>query len=321
MNYSSKDYLSHSEERISRLRKIINGRPVAILAAGPSIKELEERISELRHTDICYLGLNKFFVQENNILQKIDKKVSIFTCSGREGMPEVMNETINFLNRNEDNMFISSFWRDSFGLLDHDFNLEQFLRDYDKKVLFFSLNRKKNVPNNDYPLHFIETNSLLILIQMAQIGRAESIVLFGADGHGGENVNEYYYRQNEYEVKGWNGVNEALISDTMRYFNPIASFAIRNTCKTYGLPLINILNCSLNSCYTPFPKISYDGAFEYLLKGKKVIGKLDLRVPRKPKMPNAFVLFAQKIVNFWKRYKWSSFRLVLAKVWHKLMTF
>lgn len=46
MNFTSKEYLPNTEERIEHLREIIDERPVAILAAGPSIKELEERIGE-----------------------------------------------------------------------------------------------------------------------------------------------------------------------------------------------------------------------------------------------------------------------------------
>jgi hypothetical protein len=77
MDFSSSVYLPNSEERIDALRKIIAGRPVAILAAGPSIENLERRIHELRHKDICYFGLNQFFVQETHILQKIEKKLSV----------------------------------------------------------------------------------------------------------------------------------------------------------------------------------------------------------------------------------------------------
>lgn len=71
-----KEYLPNSKESINHLRRIINGRAVAILAAGPSIKELEERISELRHADICYFGFNQF-VQETHILLQIDRGAPI----------------------------------------------------------------------------------------------------------------------------------------------------------------------------------------------------------------------------------------------------
>jgi len=80
MNFSSKDYLPNSEERIDHLRRIVNGRTVAILAAGSSINDLEKRISELRHADICYFGLNSFTVPETPILEQIGKHLSIVMC-------------------------------------------------------------------------------------------------------------------------------------------------------------------------------------------------------------------------------------------------
>ncbi len=286
MNFTSKDYLPNSEKRIEYLRRIVNGRPVVILAAGPSIKDLEKRISELRPADICYFGLNSFTVQETPILEQIDKHLSIVMCSSREGIPRAMKDIVDFLNRDEDNMFVSSFWRDTFELMDRDFDLNQFLSKYDRKLIFFDLSWERTVPNSEYPLHFIVSNSLLGLIQLAVIGKASRIVLFGADGGCGKNVKEWYYRQEDPGHRGSAtgeyivSPRENLINDTNKYFNSIASIAIRNIYKTYNLASIDILNCSENSFYTPFPKVSYDDAFDYLLRGKKFQREMDLRVPK-----------------------------------------
>lgn len=75
--------------------------------------------------------------------------------SSREGIPNYINSIINFLNRDEDNMFVSSFWRNTFELIDRDFDLNQFLSKYDRKLIFFSLSYERTVPNSDNPLHFI----------------------------------------------------------------------------------------------------------------------------------------------------------------------
>jgi len=56
--------------------------------------------------------------------------------------------------------------------------------------------------------------------------------------------------------------------------------AIRNVYETYNLPPVDILNCSENSFYNPFPNISYDDAFEYLTTGKKITKKTDKRTPK-----------------------------------------
>ncbi len=274
MNFSSKDYLPNSEKRINHLRKIIDGRTVAILAAGPSINDLEKRISELRDADICYLGLNHF-VQETYILQQIDRHLSVFMNSCREKIPRTIKDTINFLNRDEDNILVSSFYRNAFELMNNDFDLNQFLSKYDRKLIFFYMLRERTVPNSDYPLHFTFDNSLQTLIQLAMIGKASRIVLFGADGYCKENIKEYYFRQGEYPP----APRENLITCT-KCFNAAMPIAIRNTYETYNLAPIDILNCSENSFYTPFPKVSYDDAFDYLLRGKKFQREVDLRVPK-----------------------------------------
>ena len=274
MNFLSKEYLPNSEERIGHLRRIINGRTVAILAAGPSINDLEKRISELRDADICYFGFNEF-VQETYILQQIGQHLSVFMDSARENIPPTIKDTIYFLNRDEDNILISSLYPKIFELMNNDFALNQFLSKYDRKLIFFYLFEERTVPNSDYPLHFTHSNSLQVLIQLAIIGKASRIVLFGADGYCKENIKEYYFRQGEYPP----APREHLIFDTKR-FNAATPIAIRNTYETYNLAPIDILNCSENSFYTAFPKVSYDDAFEYLLMGKKYTRKSDLRVPK-----------------------------------------
>ena len=181
MNYNIKAYLNNSEKRIEKLRKIINGRPVVILAAGPSLSELERRIYDLKKIDICYFGFNSF-IQEKNILKKINKKYSVYMDSCSKNIPLNMQYIYNFLDNPDDNIFISSFYNDTFGQLGKEFGLKDFLKKYDDKLLFFYLSWLRSVPNSSQPLHFIASNSLLIMIEIALIGKPSSIMLFGADG-------------------------------------------------------------------------------------------------------------------------------------------
>lgn len=276
MNFSSKEYLPNSKKRIERLRKIVRGRHVVVLAAGPSINELEHRISELREADICYFGFNRF-VQERHILQQIKKNLSVFMNSTQEHINLYFNDIISFLDREEDNLFVSSFWRDTFKLMPSNFNLNQFLQKYDEKLLFFGIGDHRTFPNENYPLHFPSGPSLMLMIQLAIIGKASSIVLFGADG-GFIDHFAGYYRKEEY--KPWPDASEALIWDTHKAFNPRLPILMKNIYRLYKLSTIDILNCSKNSLYTPFPKISYDNAFEYLLRGKKFNRVWDLRIPK-----------------------------------------
>jgi len=182
MDFESNNYLPNSSKRIKHLQKVVNGRPVAILAAGPSIYELENRVDELINADICYFGLNSYFVQEANIINKIEKRMSVVMCSSPSGIAGTQNEIMDFLNRKKENIFVSSYYDNTFKHMGSDFNLTHFIEYYNKKLLFFYLHSDKSVPNKHLPLHFMISNSLLILIQLAIIGKASKIILFGADG-------------------------------------------------------------------------------------------------------------------------------------------
>jgi len=161
-------------------------------------------------------------------------------CSSREGVPKTMSDIINFLNRDEDNAFISSFWRDTFQLLlDTGFDIQQFFDDYNKKLVFFNLTFGRTVPTTNDPLHFIVSNSLLVLMQMAIIGKASSIVLFGADGGAPQDSTEWFYRQDDLgyrSVTAGNFIMDAkkdILKDTLTFFNPIASTALNNLYKNF----------------------------------------------------------------------------------------
>ena len=108
MNFDQREYLPQAEERVKHLQEVVGGRSVAILAAGPSLYILEERIEELRNVDICYFGLNSYTVQEVHILQQIDKRFSAVMCSSREGLPGALKDIFDFIDRKADNVFISS---------------------------------------------------------------------------------------------------------------------------------------------------------------------------------------------------------------------
>jgi len=116
-------------------------------------------------------------------------------------------------------------------------------------------------------------------IQIAIIGGASRIVLFGADGGCKGNSEEFYYRQGEYKPVPW-AVEGGIIADTKISFNPVVPLSLRNVYRGYRIPQIDILNCSENSYYNPFPNISYDDAIECLIAGKRVTKKADKRTPK-----------------------------------------
>ena len=259
MNWDHKVYLPESEKRIEHLRDVVAGRPIAILASGPSISELESRISELKGLDICWFGFNTF-VHEKYILSKIGSQMDIYMDSCRENIPMTMPEILEFLERGYPNLFISTFCRNTFELLGDRFNLPGFINRYSQSLLFFYLASTCDVPSQENPLHFTEGNSLQMAIQIAVISGALKIVLFGADG--GASSENRYYRQESYH--GPVPYVAKLLQDTINHFNPVMPVSVQNTCEAYDIPVPVILNASMSSLYTPFPKCDYDTAFRVL---------------------------------------------------------
>ncbi|MBI2064436.1 MAG: glycosyltransferase family 2 protein [Candidatus Yanofskybacteria bacterium] len=277
MNFESSDYLPNTEKRIAHLREIIAGRPVAILAAGPSIKELEERIDELRNTDICYFGINTFFVQENHILKKISKYFSVIIEAtlikdDEDILPNIFDKVVSFLDRKDNNILVSSLT-----------SLLQFSDKYDEKLLSPSfVNGDRKIPNRDHPLHLINGNSLSGLIYLAVIGGASKVILFGADGYTvNTDTEKTYYRADEYypTMEKSSEPQQQLMRNTNKGFNPIIPISLRNIYQTHDIKPIPILNCSEVSFLTPFPKVSYNDAFAILLGKKGIEDIKDLRVP------------------------------------------
>ena len=257
MNWDHEVYLLESEQKVINLQRLVNGRPVGIMASGPSIVELESRITELSTLDICWFGFNTF-THEDHILSKIGRKYSIYMDSCRENIPMTISRLKEYLGRQENNLFISTYYRDTFALLSHE-DKEYIFKRYEK-LLFFYLASTHDIPSTENPLHFIEGNSLQMAICIAIISRTPKIVLFGADG--GSSSKECYYRQKDYH--GPVPSNQKLLQDTINHFNPTMPISIQNTSKAYDIPIPIILNASMGSLYTPLSKCDYNTAFRNL---------------------------------------------------------
>lgn len=260
-------YLPNTEARIERLRRVINARPVAILLPGPSIGELERRISELENCDICYFGVNDFRIMETYILQKINRNLSLAMCTAAPG--ERLDDNIDFLERREDNIFVSE--RGSFQAkgMPEGFHLGRFMGKYDKKLLFLNTvpipvidgRLVIQVPTQKCPLHFPRQNSLSILLALALIGEASKVVIFGGDG-GKTNTGELYFRPSDPGERHF-APEQAIVTDT-RVFNETMPSVMDRIYKIYNLRPVEIINCSVQSHYTPFRKTSYDEVFNLL---------------------------------------------------------
>ena len=276
VNLNFSHYLPNTEERIERLRRVINKRPVAIILHGPSLEELEERITELKDCDICYFGLNDFWVTEKHILQKIDRNFPIVMCSAIGYRSPQMNNVIDFLERQEDNIVIRDTYYAPITL--GEFDLDKFIEKYDKKLLFFtsiftSIRIRYGlflpIPSIGYPLHFPRQNSFSIMLSLALIGEAPMVVVFGGDG-GRINRRELYFR--ECALGYPESAQEQSLAKDTRAFNVTMPLILDKIYKIDNLRPIDIVNCSEQSHYTPFRKLSYDETFALLKSFKKDAG-------------------------------------------------
>ena len=278
LNFSH--YLPNTEARIERLRRVINGRPVAIILHGSSVEELEKRITELADCDICYFGLNIFRVPENNILQKIGRTYSVLMYgSFKSGGDSETGNVIDFLERQENNILISE--RAGFHPLEvaGGFDLGQFIAKYDKKLLFITGTPTVSitlgsellirVPGIEYPLHFLRQGSFAILLSLAVIGQAPLVAIFGGDG-GRIKGRELYFRETNSNLP--ESLSEQTLTFDTKVFNLTMPIMLEKICRIYNLRPIDIVNCSVQSNYTPMRKLSYDDTFA-LLKSFKARGR------------------------------------------------
>ena len=261
MNFAH--YLPNTEGRIERLRLIIDKRPAAIILYGPSVIELEERITGLKDCDMCYCAVNRFWIIEKYILGKINHNLSVVMCSAdaRGEAYGTMSRVVSFLERPEANMFIST--RRAFA----NAGANELIPRYDNKLLFHKTAWGSGdplfgqVPNSEYPLHIPLLPSLSVILSLVIIGGASRVAIFGADG-GRTKETSLYYRQSELHAVG----QESSITYDASEFNQFMPGVLQKLYKTYSLLPVDIINCSPQSHYTPFRKLSYNETFD-LLKG------------------------------------------------------
>ena len=257
MNYSH--YLPDTPKRLKRFKRLVGGRPVAILVPGYSLYEFQDRIEDFKEFDICYASINKWLPLEQDILSKIDKRFSISMCGAApDGFIE---EICSYLDREDDNIFITERmnFKEAGGQ-----NIIRLYDNYDKKLLFFtSFYPAQDRPSSDYPLHFIRENSLSILTALITIAEPSAIIYIGADG-GRINKDEFY----------WQRVNEFTHADGLKYessverdtgwFNQHVLITLKLTRETHNVKQCEIINCSEKSYLTPFQKLSYNETIDYL---------------------------------------------------------
>ena len=262
--YWPDQYLANTPERIERLKELIRGRDVALLAHGPSIAGLEERIGELADRDVCYVSVNRFGVLESGILEKIGRLVEIVCPTNPTEFQVQGDKIIEFLERDEDNMVISSCYGIA-GLPEVLPSGMSFTEQFDEKLLFFySAHHFPAIPS--HPLHFIPANTPSVLIPLLQLGEPRRIYFFGGDGgadldqggpsHYRMDTEEFRQQRNETTYARF---REKLVVDA-EMFNEICEFSVIWTAAFHGVEQAPVYTVSPNSNFQVFPRIDYDRA-------------------------------------------------------------
>lgn len=249
----------------TKINEIINNRTVCILSHGASIQQLEDYIVELKDYDICWMSLGLYTIMEDFILSKIGKKLDLlFDCATvPEPQMEVYEKQIRlprieqFLARPDNNLWITTH-----GLIRDSINpyKPSIWKDYQSKILkvdeLFPTHNYMDVPN-----------SITLMIASALCGQAKKIILFGFDGHvGNDNMSHSTYYKAELAHNEWiyaygNTVNMGLKRDTLdfeRRFQPIL-LSYRQLFNNDA----DIVNCS-SSQYQCIRQIDYNQLKEEL---------------------------------------------------------
>lgn len=226
---------------VTNLQKIIKGRTVAILLHGRSIKELETRINEFADYNFCYTSINRFSIMERKILSKIGKKLDIVFLMSEQEMPRRVEETKEFLNRKTNNCLMTTYSALSW-LIPKDWN--EIVEKYSSKLYIMPRLLCRPV----YPI------SLALILDQLIMNKVKQVILFGADGFllpSGKVTWDQNLMLNTYFDPGFfiNERRASGLSFGTKHFNDTFRYDDR---------IINVLNCSKNSFYTPFPRISYN---------------------------------------------------------------
>jgi len=221
-----------------KIKKVIDGRNVAILLHGSSVAELESHTKEISDLDVCFCSMNFFRAPEERILKPAGKRLSIVFCSSEEDIVKRSADLAEFLGRADNNLLITT---EEAGSL-----VPEIIIKFSDKICFVET---PILPKNLMP------NSLNVLLQVLLKTETSSqcIALFGADGLlvKGANISETYYGKEslQKEKRTWN-----LVSDTV-LFNFTFPLILNKITDSYtSQPFI--INCSPASNISVFSKNS-----------------------------------------------------------------
>lgn len=255
---------------LSKLKQIINNRPVAIMVHGKSIETLEQRINEYKDLDVCWVSMNLFSIMEKFILSKINKKLDIVLDCSTVANSNLVNYENNFrqprlkefLSKQYNNLWVTT--KGIIDLYKNIINKNKFINTYINKILIVDT----IFPPSQIAKYMSVPNSLTLLIAAIIAGGASKIVLFGCDGYRGKvsiGINSYF-KPNLQRIERYNALGSSLDPGVNRDTDGFEGRFSR-LYKEYKLLFNNnveIKNCSNISVYKCLPKITYDEVIDWL---------------------------------------------------------
>ena len=251
----NKEFLNNRQQTsLNKLRKVVKNRVVGIMSHGESIKELEQRAKEFKDYDICWVSFKHYNIMEDFILKKIDKKLEIvLDCSASKFKDfEIKTRIPTMKEHMKNNTLFLSTWR----LLGTQYR-EMGLYD------FYQRNKNNIVLVDDLFKRLDGTpNTLFLLISAIAVGEPKKIILFGVDGKKTESndIFEGYYKP-ELQAQ-YRKVSEGDVPFTLHYttqaFETRFDKLYPDFCKRCNVKPPEVINCSPDSVYPLFKKITYD---------------------------------------------------------------
>lgn len=241
--------------RLERLRALVGGRDICVLASGPSLAELGRLLNDIGsdRKEICFFVFNNAPVTEAYLrsLCGRDAELACFTAASVADLHA--GWVADYLERPDPNLYLTlaaARPRERRAAAAFD-------RHPDRLLLFNAEGTHPPIPSD--PLHFPPINTLLIVVALAAAARPRRVFLFGCDG--GSPIDKdvpVYFRQNDAMYGDQKIENDGyarwLARDTY-LFNQIMPTVLTCLSAFCDAPLPPILNCAPNSSYTTFPLV------------------------------------------------------------------
>jgi hypothetical protein len=231
----------------------LTNKTCLLVAHGRSLEELERKIGRFINLDVVWCSMSTFDVPEDYILSKINKHFTVvYDSSTVENAIDYeiavrIPRLSKYLDRDEDNIYICTR-TDHSNLYQLRDNLRlDFNKKYKNKIICAE---DIGINPNDFCV------SLHLFIACLYKMGTKKVILFGADGGSiyGNSIESYYnWRLIENDKKIAGNLTYNMVGDT------------NNINSTYGVLMEKslgyipkVLNCSPDSTYTVFEKITYE---------------------------------------------------------------